>query len=209
MKVIAINGSPNKDGNTRQALDLMAETLALHGIETEIVHVGNKPLQGCIGCNGCFKSGEFKCVFNDDAVNVTAEKLKASEGFIIGSPTYFGGIAGTCKAFLDRVFYPNYGGQMARKVGAVAVAARRLGGEDVVHQLNNYLQLVQAVIPPSRYWAMIYGLRKGEITQDLEGMQVLRDNAQSMAWLLKVLDAAQNTIAPYELEAKVMTNFVR
>lgn len=68
MKALLINGSPRPNGCTFTALTELANTLEAEGIETEIVHVGNKDIRGCIACRRCHSTGSNKCVF-DDIVN--------------------------------------------------------------------------------------------------------------------------------------------
>ncbi|GAA0122836.1 flavodoxin family protein [uncultured Clostridium sp.] len=208
MKVIAINGSPRKNGNTSQALEVMADELEQQGIEVEIIQIGQLNIHGCIGCGYCRTSEENHCVFKNDIVNEVAKKMREAEGFILASPTYYAGIAGTMKAFLDRVFYTssNY---FKYKVATSISVVRRAGGVDVVHQLNNYLNLAQTVISPSQYWTIAYGLEKGEVHQDKEGIQTLCKNAKSMAWLLKIIDAEKEKIPVPVEEDRVMTNFIR
>ena len=208
MRVIAINGSPRKNGNTNQALKIMADELEQQGIEVETIQIGHLDIHGCIHCGYCWTSEKNHCVFKDDIVNETAKKLREADGFILGSPTYYAGIAGTMKAFLDRVFFTS-SGYFKYKVATSISVVRRAGGVDVVHQLNNYLNLAQTVIPPSQYWTVAYGMDKGEVNQDEEGIQTIRKNARSMAWLLKIIDAGkENTPVPEE-EGHVMTNFIR
>jgi multimeric flavodoxin WrbA len=208
MKVIAINGSPKKDGNTYIALKLMADELTKEGIEVEIIHVGGQSIHGCIACGYCKKSENNQCVFKDDILNETVLKMRQADGFILGSPTYYAGIAGTMKSFLDRTFYSS-SAYFKYKVGTSVTAVRRAGGVDVVHQLNNYLNLAETVIPPSQYWMVAYGHSKGEIMQDAEGIQTIQKNARAMAWLLKVIDAGKGKIPTPPDVTRVMTNFVR
>ena len=158
MKVLAINGSPRKDSNTGNALGLMAEELAKDGIQTEIITIGD--VHGCRGCAYCVKSPGNHCVMNDDCLNDTADKARAAHGIILGSPTYFGGIAGAMKSFCDRLFYtsrPYFKG----KVGASVAIARRAAAVDTIHQLNNYLNLAEMVISPSQYWVIAFGMQQG------------------------------------------------
>lgn len=112
------------------------------------------------------------------------------------------------KAFLDRVFYTS-SDYFKYKVATSISVVRRAGGVDVVHQLNNYLNLAQTVMPPSQYWTVAYGLEKGEVHQDEEGIQTLRKNARSMAWLLKIIDAEKEKIPVPVDEDHVITNFIR
>ena len=208
MKVIAINGSPRKNGNTSQALKVMADELKEQGIEVEIIQIGHLNIHGCIGCGYCRTSEENQCVFKDDIVNDVAKKMREADGFILASPTYYAGIAGTMKAFLDRVFYTS-SKYFKYKVATSISVVRRAGGVDVVHQLNNYLNLAQTVMPPSQYWTIAYGLAKGEVIQDQEGIQTIRKNAKSMAWLLNIIDAGKEKIPAPVDEDHVMTNFIR
>ena len=85
MKVLMVNGSPKAKGNTYIALHEMEKVFMEDGIETEIVHIGNKDIRGCIACGSCRDKG--KCVF-DDVVNETAIKFKECDGFVVGSPVY-------------------------------------------------------------------------------------------------------------------------
>ncbi len=208
MKVIAINGSPRKGGNTAQALEVMADELSGHGIEVETIQIGGQNIHGCIGCNYCKTSEDNHCVFKDDAVNETAKRMRAADGFILASPTYYAGIAGTMKSFLDRVFYTS-SRYFSYKVATSISVVRRAGGVDVVHQLNNYLNLARTILPPSQYWTLAYGADEGEVMRDAEGIQTLRKNARSMAWLLKAVEAGKATIPIPEEEERVWTNFIR
>jgi multimeric flavodoxin WrbA len=208
MKVIAINGSPRVGGNTSMALKVMTDELEREGIETETIQVGNLSLRGCIACGHCAKSEGNHCVFADDCVNEVAQKLREADGFILGCPTYYAGIPGTMKSFLDRVFYSS-SRYFRLKVATSCAVVRRAGGVDVVHQLNNYLNLAQTVIPPSQYWTIAYGRDKGEAVGDAEGMQTLLKNARCMAWLLKLIEAGRDTVPLPENESRVMTNFIR
>ena len=210
MKVVAINGSPRAGGNTAMALGWMAEELALQGIETETVQIGQREIHGCIACGHCEDSEQNLCVFQKDIANELILKMRQAEGFILGCPTYYGGIPGTMKTFLDRAFYSssNVSG-FRHKVATSVAVVRRAGGVDVLHQLNNYLNLAQVIIPPSQYWMLAYGMNKGESTMDGEGEQTLRKSARSMAWLLKLIDAGKGSFPPPEDEERVITNFIR
>lgn len=208
MKVIAINGSPRKDGNTSQVLNVMANELEEQGIGVETIQIGQLSIHGCIGCGYCRSSEDNHCVFKDDIVNEVAAKMRKADGFILASPTYYAGIAGTMKSFLDRVFFTS-SDYFKFKVATSIAVVRRAGGVDVVHQLNNYLNLAETVIPPSQYWTVAYGMDKGESLQDGEGIQTIRKNARAMAWLLKIIDAGKETMPGPVKENRIMTNFIR
>jgi len=134
--------------------------------------------------------------------------MRQADGLILASPTYYAGIAGTMKSFLDRVFYTS-SDYFKFKVATSISVVRRAGGVDVVHQLNNYLNLAETILPPSQYWTSAYGREKGEVLQDGEGVQTLRKNARAMAWLLKAVALAKEAIPLPAEEDRVMTNFIR
>jgi multimeric flavodoxin WrbA len=208
MKVIALNGSPRKDGNTAQALALMAKELTYAGLEVEIIHTWAAEAYGCTGCGGCRSDPQHHCVQNADSLNEASDKIRAASGLILGSPTYYGGISGTFKCYLDRLFFSS-STHFSYKVGSSVTVVRRAGGVDVIHQLNNYLQLAEMIIPPTQYWPAVYGQAPGEIEGDGEGIQTIKKNAAAMAWLLKSLDAAKAIWPKPEAETRRYTNFIR
>ena len=205
MKVIAINGSPRKDGNTFHALKLVSEELEKEGIEVEIINIGNKSIRGCIACNKCAKDANDKCIFNDE-VNIVIQKLKNADGLLIGSPVYYSGIAGTMKSFLDRLFYTCGTNKILRhKVGASIAAVRRTGGMPTYNGLNHYLNISEMVIPSSTYWNVIHGAKPSEALKDYEGVETMRILGRNMAYLIKEL---KDTNKPKAID-KVFTNFIR
>lgn len=208
MKVIAVNGSPRKEGNTHIVLEKMAEELAKQNIETEVVHVGAGKVQGCTGCFGCIESPEALCVIDNDGVNEAAKKLRQADGIILGAPTYYGGIPGSMKAYLDRLFFPSTE-MMANKVSTAFVIHRRSGGDDALHQLHNYLRVNHTIIAPQKYWLIVHGMHIGEVVRDIEGMQNITENAKSMAWLIRLIDASRGKIDPPPLAPRIATNFIR
>lgn len=211
MKVVAFNGSPNKEGNTWHALKMVTAQLEAEGIETEIVHVGNKLIRGCTACGQCVKNRDEKCVLPGDDVNEWLQKMKRADGIILGSPVHYSAIAGTMKSFLDRAFYvAGVNDAMLRhKVGAAVVAVRRSGGVTTFDQLNNFINYAEMLMPAANYWNVIHGRSPGEVSQDAEGVQIMRVLARNMAWLLKLVDYGKGTITPPEREVKTFMNFIR
>ncbi|MBB6625342.1 flavodoxin family protein [Clostridium gasigenes] len=211
MKVIAFNGSPTKEGNTYHGIKIVIEELEKEGIETEIIHVGNKTIRGCIACGYCTKNKNRKCAITTDPVNDWIEKMKDADGIIFGSPVHYSAIAGTMKAFLDRAFrVAEANDSMLRhKVGVAVVAVRRAGGIPAFDQLNNYINHSEMLIPTSNYWNVINGRLPGEVMQDEEGIQIMRILGKNMAWLMKLVKNGQGIINKPEREEKMFTNFIR
>ena len=211
IRVIAINGSPKKDGNTATAIEVMAEILREDGIETETLQVGGERVSGCVACEKCWQSDNNFCAIEDDVVNDFSAKMRKADGIILGAPTYYGGIPGDMKSFLDRVFFSS-SVYFKYKVGTAVAVVRRAGGLDALKGLMNFFNLAQTVTPPSQYWMLAYGRDKKEILQDAEGMQTIRKNARSMAWLLKMIAETKGKIpTPDEIkyEKRIFTNFIR
>jgi multimeric flavodoxin WrbA len=205
MNVVAFNGSPHREGVVYHGILAMKEELEREGIGTEIIQVGGEDIRGCIDCGRC-RQPPFSCAFDDDPVNRCREILNAADGVILGSPVYYGSIAGTFKSFLDRLFFP--GTKLRYKAGAVVVSLRRSGGISTFHQLNNYLNLAQAVITPSVYWEVIHGNNPRELEEDREGLQIMRITGRNMAWLIKTLAAGGKEVPPPEEMKRERTNFI-
>lgn len=210
MKMIAFNGSPNKEGNTFHAIKMVAAELGREGIETEIIQVGNQTVSGCTACGQCIKNKNEQCVLPGDKVNEWIQKMKHADGILLGSPVHFSAIGGTMKSFLDRAFFvAGVNNSMLRhKVGASVVAVRRSGGLPAFNQLNNFLCYAEMLIPTSNYWNVIHGFRPGEVTQDAEGVQIMRVLGKNMAYLMKLVENGKNTVEAPEREPKILTNFI-
>lgn len=205
MKVLLINGSPNLKGCTFTALDEVAKTLNQEGVETEIIHVGNKDLRGCIGCRQCKIKG--KCVFND-LVNEVAPKFQECDGIIIGSPVYYASANGTLISFIDRLFY-SVTTDKTMKVGAAVVSCRRGGSSATFDELNKYFTISGMPVVSSQYWNSVHGNTPDEVRQDQEGMQIMRTLGKNMAFLLKSIELGKKEYGLPEKEEHIFTNFIR
>ena len=204
MKVLIINGSPRKNGNTSIALDEMVKIFDAENVASEIIHIGNKDIRGCIACGSCFKNG--KCVFND-MVNEIAPKFEACDGLVIGSPVYYASANATLVAFLTRLFYSTHFDK-TMKVGASVVCARRGGLSATFDELNKFFTISGMPVASSQYWNSIHGREAGEAAQDAEGLQIMRALARNMTFLMKSIALGKEAYGLPEKEAFISTNFI-
>ena len=205
MKVLMLNGSPRKDGNTQIALKEMEKIFAQNGIETEIVQIGNRDIRGCIACLSCKKTG--KCVF-DDLVNETAKKFEEAAGLVVASPVYYASANATLVAFLQRLFYSTSFSK-SMKVGASVAAARRGGLTATYDELNKFFGISGMPIASGQYWNGIHGTAQGEALGDKEGLQMMRTLANNMAFLMKSIALGKEQFGLPETEPFERTNFIR
>ena len=203
-KVILLNGSPKAGGCTATALNEMVKTFHEEGVETELIHVGNKAVRGCISCGYCGKNG--KCVFNDDLVNEVAVKFESADGLVIGSPVYYASPNGTILSFLDRLFYStSFSKQM--KVGAAVVSCRRGGNTTSFDVLNKYFTISSMPVASSTYWNQVHGFTAEDVKKDLEGLQTMRNLARNMSFMMKAFaDAKEKYGLPIQ-EREAFTSF--
>lgn len=205
MKVLMINGSPRGNGNTFMALNEMKNVFEAEGIETQILHIGNQNIRGCIACGSCATKGQ--CCFND-AVNESAKLFEEADGLVVGSPVYYASANATLIAFLDRLFYSTHFDK-TMKVGAAVAAARRGGLTATFDELNKYFAICGMPIAAGQYWNGIHGRAIGEAAQDEEGLQQMRTLARNMAFLMKAIQLGKAQIGLPEREQTVYTNMIR
>lgn len=205
MKVLLINGSPKANGNTARALEEMVTVFAKEGVETEIVHVGNKEIRGCVACTGCYKTG--KCIV-DDMVNECAGKFAECDGMVVASPVYYASANGTLISFLDRLFYSSHFDKRM-KVGASVAVARRGGCSATFDQLNKYFTITGMPVASSQYWNSVHGAAPGQAKEDAEGLQTMRTLAKNMTFLMKSIALGKEQFGLPEKEAPQRTNFIR
>jgi len=187
MKVIAVNGSPRKNGNTASLIRHVLAALDEEGIDTEHVQLAGKKIRGCIACMKCFENKNQRCAVDTDALNGVLEKMIAADGIILGSPTYFADVTAEMKALIDRtgmVALAN-DAMLKRKLGAAVVAVRRAGSTHVFDSINHLFTISQMIIPGASYWNMGIGFDKGEVDGDEEGVRTMRVLGENMAWLLR------------------------
>ena len=203
-KVLLINGSPHAKGCTWAALDEMIRVFNEEGIETELIHIGNKAVRGCIACGGCQRAG--KCVFDDDPVNEAASKFEEADGLVIGSPVYYASPNGTLISFMDRLMYStSFPKHM--KVGAAVVSARRGGNTASFDVLNKYFSISGMAIATSTYWNMVHGFTAEDVKKDAEGLQTMRNLARNMSFMIKAISDAKEKYGMPEAESGAFTSF--
>lgn len=190
MKVVAFSGSARKDGNTAILVRQVFAELEKAGIETELVQLAGERLRGCIACYQCWQTKDGSCAVKDDCINDCIQRMRAADGIILASPTYFADITTEIKALIDRA------GMVARandhmfrrKAGAGVIAVRRGGAIHAFDSLNHFFLISQMMVPGSVYWNMGIGREIGEVAQDAEGMQTMSILGENMAWLLQKIN---------------------
>lgn len=205
MKVLMFNGSPHKAGNTYIAMHKMEKIFLHENIDTEIMHIGNKDIRGCVACYLCKEKG--KCIF-EDIVNEAALKLADCGGFVVAGPVYYASANATLLAFLDRLFYSTPFDK-TMKVGAGVVTARRGGLSAAFDGLNKYFTISGMPIASSQYWNGIHGREAGQAQQDTEGLQIMRTLARNMAFLMKSIQLGKDAYGIPEKEPFEPMNFIR
>lgn len=191
MKVVGINGSPRKDGNTAICISAVFAELNKHGVETELIQLGGNPVRGCMACYGCKKNQDKACVIKDDMINDCIGKMIEADGIILGTPVYFADVTTEIKALIDRAgFVAGANGNLfKRKVGAGVMAVRRGGAIHALDTMNHFFHLRQMIMVGASYWNMAYGLNIGDVKEDAEGMENMRVLGENMAWLLQKINA--------------------
>ena len=189
MYAIAINGSPRKGGNTEVLLQEVLAELKNGGWETELVKVGGTAIRGCIACGKCFEKQDNECSVKKDNFNETFAKMLKADAMILGSPTYFAAVSADLKALIERAGYVAYanGNAFSGKIGAAVVAVRRGGATHVYDTINHMFQMSRMILPGSTYWNMGYGLNKGEVSEDHEGLANMQHLGKSIDWLGKII----------------------
>ena len=187
MKVVAFNGSPRKDGNTTILTKHVFHELEKNGIETELVHLSEKEIHGCIACYKCFENKDQRCAVKNDDANESIEKLIKAQGIVLGSPVYFSDVTPEMKALIDRAGFVSIanGGLYKNKIGATVIAVRRTGAIHTLDTMNHFFLSAEIIIAGR---GIGFGREKGEVEKDEEGIQQVKAIGQRMAWLLRKLN---------------------
>jgi multimeric flavodoxin WrbA len=190
IKVVALNGSARKGGNTAILLRYVLKELESQGIETELIELSGKKIHGCVACRKCSQNKDRRCGQKNDDGNALIEKMEQADGILLGSPTYVADVTPEIKALMDRACLVSKanGSIFRRKVGAGVVAVRRAGAMHALDSLNHFFLISEMIIPGSSYWNIGYGREIGDVEKDEEGIQTMKVLGQNMAWLLKKIN---------------------
>jgi len=206
MKVLLINGSPNKSGCTNRALEEIKMQLAKQDVESEIIWLGKEPMQDCVACGKCSEIG--RCVF-EDKVNEVSAMLNTADGIVVGSPVYYGGPTGRICSFMDRLCY-SASSKLDGIAAASIVSCRRGGATSAYERLNMYFGMTNAIIPASQYWNQVHGFTAEDVEKDAEGLQTMRTLADNLVWVIKNRKAGEEAgLCKPVRENKIKTNFIR
>lgn len=191
MKIVAINGSPRKNGNTSIMIGYAFDELKKEGFECEMISLSGKVIQGCIACYKCFENKNRRCSVSKDEANTLIEKMLGADGILLASPTYFADLTASLKALIERAGMVAKANEemFRRKAGAALVTARRGGASHAFNSINHFFLSAQMVVPGSSYWNMGFGREIGEVEKDEEGRATMKTLGGNMAWLLKKLNA--------------------
>jgi multimeric flavodoxin WrbA len=186
-KVVALNGSARKGGNTAILLGYVLKELEQEGIETELIELSGATIHGCRACSECSKNKDRRCAQKNDMGNALIEKMREADGILLGSPTYFSNVSPEILALMDRACYVSRanGNFLRRKVGAAVVAVRRAGAIPAFDALNHFFFFSEMIVPGSSYWNVGIGREIGDVERDEEGIRTMKTLGQNMAWLLK------------------------
>jgi multimeric flavodoxin WrbA len=188
MKVLGINGSPHREGNTSLLIKEVFKPLEEAGFETEIFQLGGKQVHGCTACGKCRETPANKCYIKNDAINECIVKMEEADAIIIGSPVYFSNVTTEIKALIDCAGYVTRANfSLKHKIGAGVIAVRRAGSIMAYNNINDFLLISQMIVPGASYWNMGIGKAPGDVLKDEEGLATMQNLGENMAWLMKKL----------------------
>ncbi len=186
LSVVAVNGSPRRDGNTSILVETAFGPLREAGVECEQISLAGATIGGCTACGVCRKVADRRCHGRDDFGNEVIARLDAADGILLASPVYFADITPELKAVIDRAGYVARGndGMLVRRPGAGIVTHRRAGAIHALDSINHFFLIGQMIVVGSSYWNLGVGGAKGDVAADAEGLATMRTLGENMAWLL-------------------------
>lgn len=189
IKVVAINGSARKGGNTAILLRYVLKELETEGIETELIELSGMKIHGCLACRKCAARRDGLCVQSGDMGNAFIQKMALADGILFGSPTYVCDVSPEIKALMDRacMVAKANDGIFRHKVGAAVVSVRRAGAIHTFDSLNHFFLINEMIVPGSSYWNIGVGREVGDVELDEEGIATMKTLGKNMAWLLQTL----------------------
>ncbi len=190
MKVLAINGSARRDGNTADLIKEVFVELEKEDIDCEMIQLSGKNIHGCAACDQCYVKKDNECIIKTDELNHCIEKMREADGIILASPTYFSNVSAEMKALIDRAGRVGIANDnlFKNKVGAAVVSVRRAGAIHAFNSINHFFFIEEMIVPGSSYWNIGIGKDKGDVKKDKEGMKTMKTLGKQMAWLLKKLN---------------------
>ena len=184
MKILAINGSSRKQGNTGDMIDIVLSELSGHGHQVDKIDLAGHTINPCKACFTC--AGKRNCVFSDDIFQKVYERMTDADVIIIGSPTYSADVSSTLKAVIERasVVSDTNPGMFSHKIGAGIAVGRRGGTINVLDTINRFFLNKEMFVVGSTYWNIAYGRLPGEALKDAEGVETMRNLGKNISWLL-------------------------
>ena len=191
MKAIAICGSPRLEGNTEILLRKVLEVLESEGIPGELVRLAERKVEPCTACGTCARLQDKKCANKKDDFHFVFEKMLEADIIVVGSPVYFGSATPQMMSLLDRAGYiSRFNGHLfTRKLGGPVAVARRAGQNFTYAQLLFWFMINDMIVPGSTYWNVAFGTKKGQVSEDTEGIETVSRFAENLAWLAKKINA--------------------
>jgi len=188
VKVLAINGSPRKKGNTQTLLEAAADELRKAGAEVEMISIADVDVRPCNGCRRCYEK-LWDCPIEDDAIKVL-KKVAYSDGLLVGSPVYFGGVTAQLKALFDRSIMPYQVLDFSDKVGgAITVGGSAHGGQELAAlEIASFFMCHDMIIATTKgevLGGMATANKLGEVRSDAAGLESARNLGKRMAKLMK------------------------
>jgi len=186
-KVILLSGSPRKDSNSMEILDICAKSIESEGMDTEIISLRGMNIESCVACNKC--TGKGNCVLKD-GLDKIIDKVKDSEGFIPVAPVYFGTARGDIMSALQRIGKVSKGNGkfLSWMVGGPIAVARRGGQSLTLQEMSMFFPINDMIMVGSDYWNIVFALEEKTAHTDEEGIATIQKFGKNVAKLIKKIN---------------------